>query len=105
MVPVIITGLGDQLNVLFEINNPDIQIFWWAVLCAMYLALHLFGPKPTFWSNTIITTLSVLTLIVYWCVCLGIISGTDNGDINDRIYNIPPDDTYSDSSKFLPKGI
>ena len=102
---MIITGLGDQLNVLFGIDNPDIQILWWAVLCGLYLALHLFGPQPTFWSNTIITTLSVLTLIIYWCVCLSIIGGTDGDVINDRIYNIPPDDEYSDSGKFLPKGM
>eukprot|EP00484_Ammonia_sp_Unknown_P009425 CAMPEP_0197072972 /NCGR_PEP_ID=MMETSP1384-20130603/210368_1 /TAXON_ID=29189 /ORGANISM="Ammonia sp." /LENGTH=663 /DNA_ID=CAMNT_0042511797 /DNA_START=31 /DNA_END=2023 /DNA_ORIENTATION=- len=104
LVPVIITGLGDQLNVLFGIQNPHIQIVWWIVLCLLYLALHLSGAKPTFLSNTIITSLSVLTLVIYWCVCLSMVSGTDNDVINDRIYNIPPDPAYSDSGKFLPKG-
>lgn len=104
LVPVIITGLGDQLNVLFGITDPDLQILWWALLCALYMALHLFGAQPTFWSNTIITTLSVLTLLIYWCVCLGILSGTDTDVINDRIYNIPADPEYSDSTEFLPKG-
>eukprot|EP01083_Nonionella_stella_P289320 984558_1 len=36
LVPVIITGLGDQLNVLFNITVPEAQIGWWVLLCIFF---------------------------------------------------------------------
>lgn len=104
LVPVIITGLGDHLNLLFGIDNPDIQIVWWLVLCSIYLILHLWGPQPTFWSNTVITMLSLITLVIFWCVCLSVISDEDNYEndeiIDDRLYNIGDGDL-----EFLPNGV
>eukprot|EP01083_Nonionella_stella_P305255 1064219_1 len=99
LVPVIITGLGDQLNVLFGITNPDVQVIWWSVLCIFFLVIHISGAGPTFHMNTVVCTLSLLALVLYWCACLSAIDGSGT------ILNIPPDADYSGSSEFLPKGV
>ena len=48
--------------------------------------------------------MSIFTLILFWCLGLSVVAGTDSEVLHDRIFNIPPDASYSDSSRFLPKG-
>lgn len=104
LVPVIFTGIGDHLNLLFQTNDENYKYLWWSLLALFYLILHLWGSKPTFLSNTIFTFLSLITLFLFWCVCISIISNDSPKEINQRIYNIPIDENFKDSNIFFPKG-
>ena len=104
LVPVLFTGIGAHLNVLFDVNEENYKYIWWTVLMILYLILHLWGSKPTFISNTIFTSLSLITLITFWCVCIGITSNDSRKEINDRIFNIEPDDNFENGTIFFPKG-
>eukprot|EP01084_Bolivina_argentea_P164795 286457_1 len=106
LVPVVLTAQGDHLMILFGINenNDAIKIGFWALLCIIYSILHLWGPNPTFKSNTILTFGTVLILFIYWCGCIYIISCDNINTIIDRMFNIEPNEIYYGSSIFLPNG-
>eukprot|EP01084_Bolivina_argentea_P297181 511931_1 len=96
LVPVILTGLGDHFNVLFEVKDQNMKYLWWAIISILYLILHLWGPNPTFLTNVAFTSLSLFTLLLFGCACIGIFAGDSIEDINVRIYNIPVDLNYTD---------